>query len=101
MDETGFERLEDEFANLAEAGTSGVILDMSGLENLTAAALGAIIHFGQLLEKRGGKLVLTLLRPANEGLLEMLNVRDALNIAENAEAARKMISNTRQTTRKD
>ncbi len=92
VDSVGFEKMEEEFGKLLSSGMKGVILEAAALENMTSAALGAIINFSHLLETRGGMLVVTLFRPGNEGLLELLNVKDALRLAENVDAARKMIA---------
>lgn len=94
-DADGFEMLEEEFGKLLGSGVTSLILEMSALENMTSAVLGAIINASRALSSRGGVLVLTLLRPANEGLLEMLNLKDVLTVADSPEAARKLISNTK------
>ena len=94
VDSTGFEMMEEEFGKLLGAGVKSLILELSALENLTAAALGSFVNCDRLLKERGGGLVLVLLRPSNEGLLELLNLKDALTVADSLEAARKMLGNT-------
>jgi anti-anti-sigma factor len=90
MDSSAFETLEGEFGKLLAAGVKSVILESSGLEDMTSAGLGAIVNMARALEANGGVLVLTLLRPGVEGLLDMLGVKESLTLADNLEAARKI-----------
>ena len=94
VDSTGFEMMEEEFGKLVGAGVQSLILELSALENVTAAALGSIINCDRLLKERGGGLILAVLSPANEGLLELLNLKDVLTVVGSVEAARKMLGNT-------
>lgn len=95
LDALGFEAMEEEFGKLLASGVKAIILEASGLENMTSAALGAILNLDRLVRQREGMLVLTRLKPANEGLLEMLGLHETLLIAESPEEARKMIANVR------
>lgn len=90
-----FESTEEEFGKILSAGMKAVILDVAKLERLTSPVLGAIVNLNRLLAKRGGMLVLTRPNPENEGLLEILGIRDSLTIAESPEAARKLTANVR------
>ena len=90
-----FESMEEEFSKLLDSGVKAIIIEASALENMTSAALGAILNLNRLVGQRDGLLVVTRLRPANEGLLEMLGLEETLTLAESPEAARKMIANIR------
>lgn len=92
VDAHAFETLEGEFGKLLSGGVKALILEASGLEDITSAALGAIINMTRALEGRGGVLVLTLLRPGVEGLLDMLGVKESLVVADSLEAAKKRIA---------
>ncbi len=96
VDANGFEMLEEEFGKLLGSGVTSLILELSALENMTSAALGSIVNMSRTLSARGGALVLAQLSPENGGLLDMLNLREVLTVADSPEAARKMISNTRE-----
>ncbi len=95
VDSTGFEMMEEEFGKLLGAGVTSLILDLSALENVTAAALGSLVNCDRLLKERGGGLILAVISPENEGLLELLNLKDVLTVVGSVEAARKMLGNTK------
>lgn len=95
LDGDAFEVLEEEFSKLLQSGVKALVLEASGLENLTSAALGAFIDMKRVLGERGGVLTLALLRPGNEGLLEMLDLKNALPLAGSLEEARKIITAVR------
>ncbi len=94
-DAAAFEATEEEFGKLLAGGAKGVVLDVGALERLTSPVLGAVVDLHRLLSRRGGMLVLTRPVPENEGLLELLGLKDALTIAESPEEARKLIANVR------
>lgn len=92
MDSGNFDTLEDEFNKILESGVVGVVIEISGLDSLSSAGIGAIINLSRVLEERKGKLVVAAARPKIVGLLEMLDVREVLTLAETAENARKIIT---------
>lgn len=92
MDQHAFDLLEDEFNKLLESGVNGVALDLSGLDSISSSAIGAIINLSRVLAGRNGKLVVASVRPKVMGLLEMLGLGETLTFADNAEAAKKIIS---------
>ena len=92
MDSGNFGLLEDEFNKLLESGVIGVVLDLSGAEGLSSAGIGAILNMSRLLGSRKGKLVLAGAKPKLAGTLEMLGLQDALQVADTAEQAKKMIA---------
>lgn len=95
LDEAAFEAAEEEFGKVLSAGMKAVVLDLSKLERLTSPVLGAIINMGRLLGRRGGMLVLVRPNPENEGLLELLGLKESLTVADTPDAARKLIANIR------
>lgn len=92
MDAHAFDLLEDEFSKLLESGVNGVVLDLSGLDSMSSSAVGAVVNMDRLLAGRGGKLVAAAVRPKVMGLLEMLGLGETLTFADNAEAAKKIVS---------
>ena len=96
MDSHACEVIEDEFGKLLAAGMKAVVLEMSALEDMTSAGLGAVVNMSRTLEGKGGVLVLTLLRPGVEGLLDMLGVKEGLTVADGMDAARKRIAAVQQ-----
>ena len=91
MDGSNFDLLEDEFNKLLESGIDGLILDISGVDGLTSAGIGAILNMSSLLASRKGKLVVAAPRPKILGTIEMLGIQDTLTIAPNFEAAKKIL----------
>lgn len=91
MDDIAFDSIEDEFSKLLDSGVLGVVLDLSGLESVTSAGLGAIINMARILEFRHGRLVAAAPRPGVLGTIEMLGIQDALPLEETADAGRKAV----------
>lgn len=96
MDSGNFELVEDEFNKLLESGVIGVVLDVSGLDSMSSAGIGAIVNLSRILEERKGKLLVAAARPKIVGLLEMLGAQESLALIETAEQARKMIASLKQ-----
>lgn len=92
MDSDNFDVLEDEFNKLLESGVLGLVLDLSGVDALSSAGIGAIINMSRLLEARKGRLVVAAMRPKLVGLIEMLGLGEALTIMDTADQARKTIA---------
>ncbi len=90
-----FDQLEDEFNKLLESGVLGLILDLSGLDSVSSAGLGAIVNMSRVLADRKGKLVVAVPRPKIQGLLDMLGLEGALTVADSMEQARRLISSIR------
>lgn len=92
MDNSSFDVLEDEFNKLLESGTLGVVLDISALDSVTSSGVGAILNMTHVLASRKGKLIVAAARPKILGTLEMLGLLEALNLADTADTAKKMMT---------
>ena len=92
MDSSNFDLLEDEFNKLLESGIDRLVLDISAVDGLTSAGIGAILNMSSLLASRNGKLVGAAPRPKVLGTIEMLGLQDALAIAPNLDAGKKMLT---------
>ena len=95
MDEGNFGLLEDEFNKLLESGVTGLVLDVSGLDGVTSAGIGALLNMSQLLEAKGGKLIVTAAKPEILGIVEILGLRETLSLADTAEQAKKLIASVK------
>lgn len=92
LDSGNFDTLEDEFNKLLESGVQGIILDLSGLDAIASAGLGAIVYLSRVLATRRGKLVVASPRPKILGLLELLGLGETLTVTDSPEQARKLVS---------
>ena len=90
-----FDLIEDEFNKLLESGIQGILLDFSGVDEVTSAVVGAVINMGKAMNSRNGKLVLAAPGPKVMGTLEMLGVKEAMNLAESLDAGRKIIASVK------
>lgn len=88
----GLDALEDAFSLMLESGVKGLVLDLSGLDSVSSAGVGAFLDMASVLAGKKGKLVLAALKPKILGTLEMLRVHETLVIANNVEAARKLFA---------
>ena len=87
-----FEALQTELNRLRESGIIGLVLDVNGLDSLSSAGLGVILDLARVLEERRGKLVLAAPKPKLLGLIEMLGVKEGLNVVDTPEEARRLVS---------
>lgn len=92
LDADGFDRLEDEFGNYLNAGVLGLVLDLTALDSFCSSGMGAILEMASALAERGGKLVLASPRPKVQGTIEMLGLQEKLPVADNMDAARKLLA---------
>lgn len=88
-----FDSLEDEFSKLLDSGVSGIVLDLSGVEAVSSACIGAILDMSRLLAARDGKLVAAAAKPKILGTMELLGLQDTLTLADTVDGAKKLISN--------
>ncbi len=92
MTANSFALLEEEFNRVLDAGVAGMVLDLSGLDSLTSAGLGAIVNLTQLLDDRKGRAVVAAVRPKVLGLIEMLGLQEAVHLAESLDQAKRIVS---------
>jgi len=78
LDVSGIDQLWDTLSVLHEQGHRHVALDLSGLDFLDAAGLGALVRADRMFRDAGSELVLTGLRPAQRRLLEITGLDRAL-----------------------
>ncbi|MCO1657186.1 STAS domain-containing protein [Pseudonocardia humida] len=71
LDLASIGQLRDTLSALRREGYRHVVLDLSGLDFLDAAGLGALVRADRLFRDGGATLVLTGLRPAQRRLLEI------------------------------
>lgn len=95
MDTGNFDLLEDEFNKLLDSGILGLVLEISGLDSLSSAGIGAILNMSRVLETRKGKLIVAAARPKIVGLIEMLDLRELVTMTDTADQARKIVSSIR------
>ncbi len=87
-----FASIEDEFNKVLDGGIAGILVDITGLDSMTSAGLGALVNLSQVLADRQGKAVVAGPRPKVLGLLEMLGMQEALTIVDTPEKAKKLIA---------
>jgi anti-sigma B factor antagonist len=90
LDAYSFPRLESTLGQLQENQRTRVILDCSGLEYVSSAALGALIGFARRARENGGDLKLANLSPKIYNIVELLGFNKILEVcATTAEAEQK------------
>ncbi len=87
-----FDTLENELNKFSEGGVSGVLADLSGLESITSAGLGALLTLGRTLSSRSGLLVCAGAGPGVLRTVDMLGLRDALSLRDTLDAGRKALA---------
>ena len=92
MDSGNFDVIEDELNKVLESGVLGLVVDLSGLNSLSSAGLGAIVNLARVLGERKGKLILTAIKPKIMGDLELFGLEDSLDIVESPEQAKKAVA---------
>lgn len=92
LDADGFDALEEEFEKCLNAGILGLLVDASGLDSLSSAGLGALLNMARVLRERDGKLVLASLAPDVRGTIDMLGLQDAVPLADNPDAGRRLLA---------
>ncbi|MDR3077307.1 MAG: STAS domain-containing protein [Planctomycetota bacterium] len=84
--------LENEFGKLKDAGALGLILEISALEGVTSAGLGAIVEMSKTLQEKGGRLVVAADGGGFARLAAMLGLQDRLTLAKTLDQAKKEMS---------
>jgi anti-anti-sigma factor len=87
-----FDTLEGECNTLIESGVVGVLADLTGLQSVTSAGLGALLNLGQVLSSRGGRLVCAGAGPGVLRTVEMLGIQEALTLQDTPDAGRKALA---------
>lgn len=82
--------LKSEFVVLEKSGTKSVIVDLTETKYCDSSGLSALL-VGNRLFKENGKLVLFGLQPNVKKLIEISQLHNVLNIADNQEDAKAMI----------
>lgn len=92
VDGANYPSLEDGINQMLESGVLGLVLDVTGLESISSAGLGAIVHLSTTLADRKGKLIVVVSDEKTEGLLDLLGLSETLTLAKTPEAARKALA---------
>lgn len=80
LDAYSFPRLESTLNQLREKERNRVILDCSGLEYISSAALGALIGFARRARENNGDMKLASLTPRIYNIVELLGFNKILEI---------------------
>ena len=87
LDAYSFPRLEGALNNLREDQRNRVILDCSGLDYISSAALGALIGFARRAREDNGDLRLAKLSSKIYNIVELLGFHKILQIYDDVETA--------------
>jgi anti-sigma B factor antagonist len=87
LDAYSFPRLESTLGQLREKERNRVILDCSGLEYISSAALGALIGFARRARENSGDMKLANLTPRIYNIVELLGFNKILEICTSTEDA--------------
>ncbi len=87
LDAYSFPRLEGALNNLREDQRNRVILDCSGLDYISSAALGALIGFARRAREDNGDLRLAKLSAKIYNIVELLGFHKILQIYDDVETA--------------
>jgi anti-sigma B factor antagonist len=87
MDAYSFPRLEEILNELRDQNRNRVILECSGLDYISSAALGAFIGFARRAHEQNGDLKLVSVSPKIMNIIELLGFHKILEIAADVPAA--------------
>lgn len=96
MTNADFGSLEEEFNQLLASETLGVALDLSGLESISSAGLGAILNMNAILAGNNGKLLIASPRLKMIGGFELLGLQNSVEIVDKLDQAKKMIASIKK-----
>jgi anti-anti-sigma factor len=83
--------LQGEIRQKIAAGTTGVIIDLAGVEKMDSAGIGILVSIMWSASRAGGKLILTALSPKVRDLLSIAMLLDHIDNADSvAEALAKL-----------
>lgn len=94
LDSYSFARLETALNELDEQQRTQVVLDCSGLDYISSAALGALIGFARRAREHNGDLKLANLSPKIFNIVELLGFHKILEIHPDTEQAANRFSST-------
>lgn len=89
LDAYSFPRLESTFNDMRDSNRHRVILDCSGLDYISSAALGALIGFARRARENNGDLKLVNLSSKIYNIVELLGFHKVLEICDTVEDATK------------
>ena len=89
LDAYSFPRLEGSLNGLRENDRNKVILDCTGLDYISSAALGALIGFARRARESNGDLKLVNLTPKIYNIVELLGFHKILEIYQEIDEATK------------
>jgi anti-sigma B factor antagonist len=94
FDIPGTESVADKLEKLAAAPTKGVVVDLSGLKFLASIGIRALFKSAQVVEQRGGKMVLVVGANSQVAMsLEATGVEDLIPVFKSsAEAERAAVA---------
>ncbi len=87
LDAYSFPRLEQTLTELSEKSRNRVVLDCTGLDYISSAALGALIGFARRARENNGDLKLASLPPKIYNIVELLGFHKILEICGSSEEA--------------
>lgn len=87
LDAYSFPKLESVLGQLWDSGKHRVILDCTGLEYVSSAALGALIGFARRAREKGGDLKLAHLPAKIFNIVELLGFNKILDVCETVKDA--------------
>lgn len=93
LDADNFNIMEDEFNRLLESGVRGVGMDLSEMRSISSAGLGALVNMTSVLRERNGAFIVTAPSESVDGLLDILGMREVLQMARTRDEAVRELGN--------
>ena len=82
LDAGNFEVFEDEVNRMIESGINAIGIDVSRLDSLSSAGLGAFTELATLLREKKGLFMLCSPTPEVSDLIDMLGLRETLGVTD-------------------
>lgn len=93
IDEANIQQIGEELMKLVEAGTRPkLLISFMGVEHLSSAALGTLIHVHKRLEQRNGQLRLSDINPQIFEVFKITRLNKLFQVFDTAEKALKSFS---------
>lgn len=92
LDAHTYDSLEAALSALYSKGSYAIVVDMSNLEYMASAGVGVLIGALSRTRENRGDILLMSPKPAVEGVLELLGLRELFNIVTDRTAAMTMLA---------
>lgn len=93
LDEANIQQIGEELMRIVEAGSRPkVLISFAGVEHLSSAALGTLIHVHKRLEQRNGQLRLSDINPQIFEVFKITKLNKLFQVFDDTEKAMKSFS---------